>query len=498
MPSSPRHRHHPRRTLLRAPLPLTLLLALTLTATSCTEGGPGDVTGTPGTHGLRDPLFPKLGNGGYDVSHYALDLDYDPAAHRLKGTAEITAKATQGLSSFNLDLAGLKADSATVQGERATASQAGKELTLRPRRDLREGETFKVVVRYSGTPPVITDADDAREGWLRSKDGKLSVAVGQPTGSMAWFPGNHHPSDKATYDIKVTVPKGLKAISNGELRTPPRTENGRTTFDWQMREPMASYLAMVSIGEFEVWEGKATAQFGADGETPARTVPVYAAAEQSVDAQSLQLRKRIPELMDWAVTYFGPYPFGSIGSVVTRGTGDIGYALESQTKPVYAGVTNGSGSSLAEAQLHEIAHQWFGNSVSPKGWRDMWLSEGFATYAEWLWEEDEGGSTAQESFEAAFADDDNWRFPPAVPPTAKDVSEDPVYYAGAMVLHKIRQKVGDDPFFELLESWPADHRGRSVSTADFTAYAERKTGADLSAVWETWLYGGEKPATPNA
>ncbi|MCX5200412.1 M1 family metallopeptidase [Streptomyces sp. NBC_00237] len=490
MPSRSRRPLPSPRTTLAAPL-----AALLLAVSGCT--GEGVPTGTPGTHGLRDSLFPKLGNGGYDVTHYAIDLDYDPAAHRLKGTATLTAKATQGLSAFNLDLAGLKVDSATVGGEKAAARQAGTELTLRPKRDLREGETFTAVVRYSGTPQVVTDVDKAREGWLRSADGELSVAVGQPAGSMAWFPGNNHPSDKATYDIKVTVPEGQKAISNGELRSPPVTSNGRTTFDWQTREPMASYLAMVAVGDFAVWESKATAEFEADGKTPRRTVPVYAAAERSVDAGSLELRKQIPDLMDWAVTYFGPYPFGSIGSVVVPEQ-DIGYALESQTKPVYSGVTGNDG-SLEDAQLHEIAHQWFGNSVTPRSWKDIWLNEGFATYAEWLYEEDEieGGDTVQESFEAAFAVDANWEFPPASPPGPSKVTDAPVYEGAAMVLHKIRQAVGDDTFFEILEEWPAKYRGKNASTADFTAFVEEKTDADLSAVWDVWLYGGERPATPN-
>jgi aminopeptidase N len=482
----------------RLALSATTALLLAVAASGCTSDGPGgdNGEGTPGAHGLRDPLFPKLGNGGYDVSHYSLDLDYDPAAHRLKGTAEITARATQNLSAFNLDLSKLKVDSATVEGEKAAASQAGSELTLRPKRDLRAGETFTAVVRYSGRPPVVKDVDGAREGWLRSQDGKLSIAVGQPAGSMAWFPGNNHPSDKATYDIKVTVPEGQTALSNGELKKPPVVKAGRKTFEWQMREPMASYLAMVSIGRFKVWEGRATAEFAADGETPKRTVPVYAAAEESVDAKSLRLRKQIPELMDWAVTYFGPYPFDSIGSVVARGPGDVEYALESQAKPVYAGVT-GNPSSLADAQLHEIAHQWFGNSVSPKNWRDMWLNEGFATYAEWLWDEDEGGDTAQEAFEKAFAYDKNWQFPPASPPNPASISDEPVYEGGAMVLHKVRQAVGDDAFFEILEGWPAAYRGANASTADFTKYVENKTHKDLSAVWDVWLFGGEKPATPN-
>ncbi|MFI0983337.1 M1 family metallopeptidase [Streptomyces sp. NPDC021093] len=492
MPSrSPRHPRSPRLALSAA----TALL-LTVAASGCTSEGPGIVEGTPGAHGLRDPLFPKLGNGGYDVSHYALDLDYDPAAHHLKGTAEITARATQDLSAFNLDLSKLKVDSATVEGEKAAASQAGTELTLRPKRDLRKGETFTAVVRYSGDPQRIVNADTDEEGWLRSKDGKVSVAVGQPSGSMAWFPGNNHPSDKATYDIKVTVPDGQTAISNGELKSPPVTRSGRTTFAWQMREPMASYLAMLAVGKFKVWESKAPAKLAEDGVTAVRTVPVYAAAEESVDAASAQLRSEIPDLMDWCVTNFGPYPFDSIGSVVLRNADDVGYALESQGKPVYAGVKGGD-NSLEEAQLHEIAHQWFGNSVSPKNWRDMWLSEGFATYAEWMWEEDQEGRTAQESFDEAFKYEPNWAFPPASPPDASRISDNPVYQRGAMVIHKIRQAVGDEPFLEIIQGWAATHRHGNASTDDFTAYVDAQTEADLSEVWEVWLHGDEKPATPN-
>ncbi|MFJ6697108.1 M1 family metallopeptidase [Streptomyces sp. NPDC091272] len=490
-PARPRPaRSRPARSRpVRVALPAATALLLAVAASGCTSDGTGGVGGTPGAHGLRDPLFPRAGNGGYDVSHYALDLDYDPAAHHLKGTAEITARATQDLSAFNLDLAKLRVESATVEGAAAAVNQAGTELTLRPERDLRKGETFKAVVRYSGAPPRITSANSDKEGWLRSDDRKVSLALGEPTGSMAWFPGNNHPSDKATYDIKVTVPEGQKAISNGELRTPPRTEGGRTTFDWQMREPMASYLAMLAVGEFEVWEGQAPAELGDDEEEVVRTVPVYAAAETSVAEESEQLRRRIPELMEWCVLNFGPYPYSSVGSVVAR-EGDVSYALESQTKPVYGGTD-----SLESDQLHELAHQWFGNSVSPKTWRDMWLNESFATYAEWMWEEDEGGPSAQEQFEAAFADDDNWEFPPATPPDESRISGDPVYQRGAMVLHKIRQAVGSESaFLEVVQGWAATHRHTNASTADFTSYVEKKTHKDLSAVWDVWLHGDAKPS----
>lgn len=143
-----------------------------------------------------------------------------------------------------------------------------------------------------------------------------------------------------------------------------------------------------------------------------------------------------------------------------------------------------------------MAHQWFGNSVTPKSWKDMWLNEGFAQYAEWIWAEDHEDTPAQEKFDQAFAQETNWAFPPADPPSAAKVSDDPVYDRGAMVLHKIRQAVGEKVFFGIVQGWAATYRHSNASTADFTAYVEKKSGKDLGALWDTWLYGKGKPATP--
>ncbi|MGR8009879.1 M1 family metallopeptidase [Streptomyces hypolithicus] len=444
-----------------------------LTLTSCTALGGVGGAGTPGAPGVRDPYFPRLGNGGYDVQHYALTLDYTPGTGRLTATAEITARATQDLSSFNLDLRGLDVRDVTVDGARASVDRAGSELMLHPATDVADGEKFTTVVRYSGDPAAIADADGSREGWLRTEDGAL--ALGQPTGAMAWFPGNHHPSDKASYDVTVTVPAGLKAISNGELQS-ERTRDGRTAFAWRSGEPMASYLATVAIGEFET----KTSRTGSG-------IPVFTAVDPTVADDSRKVLARVPRIMEWAVETFGPYPFSSTGSIVERAD-DAGYALETQTKPVYPGVPD------TGLVVHELAHQWFGDSVTPKSWRDMWLNEGFATYAEWLWDEEFEDIPAESSFAQAYADQANWAFPPTDPPTAADISAPPVYGRGAMVIHKIREAVGEDTFRALLRGWPATHRHGNASTDDFTAYVEEESGKDLSGLWETWLYGKGRPA----
>lgn len=325
-------------------------------------------------------------------------------------------------------------DGATVGGRPAAVNRAGKELTLRPAADvedrLRKGRTFTTVVRYSGSPETITDPDGSKEGWLRTADG--SVALGEPAGSMAWFPGNHHPSDKAAYDIGITVPEGLAGISNGELVS-RRTTNGRTAYRWRTAEPMASYLATLAVGRFATEESVTP-----DG------IRLFTAVDPESAAASEDVLARIPAVLKWSAGKFGPYPFSSAGAIVER-TGDSAYALETQNRPVYPGPPD------TALLVHELAHQWFGNSVTPATWRDMWLNEGFATYAEWLWAADHEDVPVQESFEAAYEDDANWAFPPADPPTAAELSEPPVYGRGAMAVHRLRLAVDDDrAFFALV------------------------------------------------
>ncbi|MCW5250777.1 M1 family metallopeptidase [Streptomyces sp. SHP 1-2] len=469
---------------MRPARPLAAAVALAAVAAL---GGCGGVRGGPGGPGLGDPYFPRAGNGGYDVRHYGLDLAYDPSAARFKGTAVITARATRDLSAFNLDLKGLRVEEVTVQDRPARWNRAGQELTVRPADDLDRDTVFRVTVRYSGRPETITDPDGSEEGWLPTADG--AVGLGEPTGSMAWYPGNHHPSDKAAYDIAVTVPEGLGVVSNGEPAG-TSTRDGRTTSRWRVTEPMASHVATVAIGRWRVLRS-----------TTADGLPVHTAVDPEQEAASRAVLARLPEIVEWGREVFGPYPFASTGVIVDR-PGDSGYALETQNRPYFPGAPDLS------TLVHELAHQWYGNSVTPRSWRDMWLNEGFATYAEWLWAEDHGGATAEETFRARYdgarSDGDAeaaravWAFPPAEPGSAAHISDSPVYQRGAMVLHRVRRTVGDDGAFRaLLRGWAAAHRHGNADTAAFTAYVERTVpGKDFTEVWDDWLYGEGRPPAP--
>ncbi|MEU3990631.1 M1 family metallopeptidase [Streptomyces platensis] len=452
----------------------TAALSVALLLSACTSSG---VRGAAGSGGVGDPLFPSLGNGGYQVRHYGLDLDYDIKKRHLDATADLTAVAKTDLGSFQLDLQGLRVTEVQVDGEKAEFSRKGHKLTVRPAEGLRKGAEFRTRVDYNGTPQEMKDPDQSTEGWVKTRDG--AFVSGEPAGSMTWFPGNNHPADKATYDFTITVPKGYTAVANGELRS-ERTAKGRTTFRWHSGRPMASYLATATIGRFEVRTSR----------TP-EGLPLYVAVDPAEAKASKGPLEKLPEIVKWETKLFGPYPFASAGAIVDDTPKRIDWlALESQTKPVYAGAPD------TVTLVHEMAHQWFGDSVTPKTWADTWLSESVATYAEWLWEEREGGKTPQQQFDALYkdtTDPDRWAFPPGKPGQAKNVTGTPVYERGAMLLQELRNAVGDKTFFTILREWPAEYRYRNADAQDFIDFCQERTDVDLEPLFKKWLYEKGKP-----
>ncbi|MEU4566792.1 M1 family metallopeptidase [Micromonospora sp. NPDC023956] len=451
-------------------------LALTLAVVGCT--GEGDERYRPGAATSGDTYFPDLGNGGYDVTSYRLFIDYDE--DELVGQASIIATATQGLSRFSLDLAGLSVGTVILNGRPTTFRQNRAKLFVDAESGLDEGKDFVVEVHYGGVPTTASHPTLGLGGFFDA-EGPDAVAMGQPFSASTWFPVNDHPSDKATFEIRVAVPEGLAAVSNGAL-VDEWTEDGWTVRVWSERFPMASYLAVLATGNLRIQKsthrGKPmVTAYHAD-------VPKGGPAQRSV--------ARTGEVADYFATLFGPYPFDSYGGIVVSDD-RIKYALETQSRPVYDASSFRSGENLAVV-AHEVAHQWFGNSVSLTRWSDMWLNEGFATYAEWLWAEHDGGPTVQQAFARRYAVTD-WS-KPALDPGPDNLFSDAVYQRGALAVHALRRTVGDDAFFTTLRTFLTEHRNGNATTEDFVALAERVSGRQLDALFDAWLTGKTAPKVP--
>jgi aminopeptidase N len=439
-------------------------------------GTAGAGTAAPGAPGAGDAYFPLAGNGGYEVRHYSLDIRYDPATRAFAGHAELTARALTGLSRFNLDLRGFTVRSVTVDGRSAAFTRDGQELTVTPRRGLDRGRSFTVRVRYDGTTGQPTDNTGALYGWVSMPDG--AFVANEPEGASTWYPVNDHPTDKASYDFRITVPAAKTAVANGEL-VGRHTVGGWTTWVWRARDPMASYLSMAAVGDYDLRFSRGP-----------RGLPIIDAVDRDLGPEADDGLARTGEMIGYFNQVFGPYPFTSYGAVIDDDE-DAGYALENQTRPIYSGAPDES------TVAHELAHQWFGNSVSPALWREIWLNEGFATYAEWLWEAHTGGQSPADQFTTQYARPATsafWNTPPA-DPGAENLFASAVYNRGAMTLQALRVKIGDRAFFDLLRLWYLKNRNGNADTADLLALAEKVSRQDLDAFFQTWLYTPGKPTS---
>jgi aminopeptidase N len=451
----------------------TVVVLATLAVPSQAVAADGFVAGSPG---LGDPYFPLAGNGGYEVSNYNLRLSYDPQTRQLTGSATVTATATANLSRFDLDLRGFTVSRVAVDGRAAAFGRDGQELVVTPRTGLRAGQSFAVAVDYAGVPDVITDPDGSIEGWVPTDDG--AFVVGEPQGSPGWYPVNDNPRDKATFDFAVTVPDGLTVMANGVLAS-QTSSGGRTTFVWREHLPMAPYLATATLGRFDVTQYRLNTG-----------LPVYLAVDPTLS--SANVLDKLPAIVYFYTSIYGPYPFDAVGAVVDDAK-QVGYSLETQTKPVFDRVPD-------EATLaHELSHMWFGDSVTLTQWPDIWLHEGFASWSEWIWSEYVGRKSAHKIFETLYntpaQDTDFWTPPPANPGSPEFLFDGTIYDRGGMTLQALREKVGDPTFFRVMRGWAAQNRYGNATTARFVALAERESGTNLAHFFDVWLYQPAKPTS---
>ncbi len=432
------------------------------------------VIASPGAPGVGDSLYPLLGNGGYDVDHYTVDIDADPASNHISGIVTLEAVATQNLSAFNLDLVGLELTDVTIDDRPAAFTREGQELTITPAQVLLAGDRFKTNIVYAGTPETIQDASAPIVlGWQPQTGG--SFVVSEPSGAMNWFPHNNHPSDKAAYTFKITVPEPYEVVSNGVLveRVP---KDGYTTYVWAMDQPMASYLATVHIGAYDVETGS----------TPG-AVPIRNYFPSSLSTEVRPGFDDTPDMIEFMERLIAPYPFDEYGVVLL--TEPAGWALETQTLSTFGAL----GANRPETVMHEVSHSWFGNDVSPATWQDIWLNEGFAQYFSLLWLDHSGVQPLDQAMAGVYAMISSQGAGPPALPEKEDLFGLSSYFRGAYSLHALRKTVGDDLFFDILRTYYQRFRKGSASTADFLAVACELGGNEAEHVLSDWLYGETVP-----
>lgn len=397
----------------------------------------------------------------------------------------IVARATQDLSQFDLDLHGLVVDQVTVDDSPATSVRFVDELVITPDAQVRSGSMFTTTVDYHGSPAAFDDNPELLNlGWTVADQD--SFVLSEPRGAFTFMPSSDHPSDKATFHFTITAPSQLAVIANG-TGTKVSENGGSTTWRFDPTEPMATYLVQIAIGAFDLEDS-----VGPHG------LPIRSAFDRDMTQASRPALRRIGEIVDFFEPLFGPYPFDVAGVVVADGA--TGFSLETQTLIImplnyFTGEYPLPADRATVILAHEFAHQWFGDAVTPSRWSDIWLNEGFATYAEWLWQDHDGGTplSAQVQQSYAMAKDLRAADGAVLSPEPDKIFSLNEYDGAGIVLHELRREIGDVAFFGLLREWVARYRYGNVTTEQFEAMATEKAGRDLSQFFKNWLASTDLP-----
>jgi aminopeptidase N len=425
-----------------------------------------------------DPYLPGHGDLAFEVESYEIELDYRVSSNRLDARVQIVAVANEAMILIKLDLGGLDVSKVHVNGRRPLRySLRGGKLRIRLAAAAAPGDRLVIVVRYGGQPAPVPSIW-GEVGWEELSDGV--IVASQPGGAPSWFPCNDRPSSKATYRMSVTTESAYVVLANG-LLVDRRRGASRTTWTYEQSQPMATYLATVQIGRYEM-----RALVGSP-------VPERLLAPPKLRSVAMADLARQSAMLGVFADVFGPYPFDVYTVVVTQDELEI--PLEAQGLAMFGANHIDGTQGLERLVAHELAHQWFGNSLTLGRWSDIWLHEGFACYAEWLWSERSGGKPAD-----VLARRHHQRLAGAAQdlrlsdPGARFMFDDRLYKRGALALHALRLTLGDETFFTMIRAWVAEHRFGTVSTELFEEHVGRY--GRTSALLGRWLHGMPLPDLP--
>jgi aminopeptidase N len=420
---------------------------------------------------VRDPVYPDRGNPGLDVLHYGLDLTWAPKSRTLEGSATLRIRPTADADRIRLDFMPYTLDDVRVDDARVEASMSGQKLVVRA--GVVKDRPLTLLVRYHGRPrtvPMPSQRSDAHPLGLTVTDDGGLWTMQRPYGALTWYPANDHPSDEALYDIAVTVPDGWSAIASGA----PAGKDGNT-FRYRSTDPVAPHLTTLAAGQYQ----RETAK----GPHRMRLAYWYKPGDKDL----LAVLRKSPSYLRFLESRFGPFPFPSGGAVIV----DSDSAVETQEMITIGGRVREPVLSL----VHEWAHHWFGNSVTPSTWQDLWLSEGWATYAQHLYRVERGDLSPRElETELRRADaESRAELGPPGQTDPENFGGRNVYVCAAAMLRELHAELGDRAFFGLARSWVQEHRNTSQDRASFTTFVNRTTGRDFTGLINSWLDDEETP-----
>ena len=436
--------------------------------------------------GFRDQLErdrivkAQVDQTGYDVLHYDINLVVDPDSQSITGTLTASIEAMTAIDEAVFDLVeSMSVSEVRVGGNAAAISRVGDLLTVTIAPPLGQGERTDVAIDYSGRP-------DTRNGVVNvpafsfdthGDDELLIFSFSAPTYARAWWPCKDVLEDKASVRLAVTVPDTLIVASNGLLEANTDLGNGKRRFVWHEAYPITTYLVSVAISNYATFS-----DYYRYAPDDSMEVAYFVYPEDLADA-IIDFAPTV-SMIEYFADVFGEYPFVSekYGMAEIR----FGGAMENQTCTSYGSRLIRGNNSADWVVAHELAHQWWGDMITPTFWRDIWLNEGFATYCEALWIEGQDGRQAYFDRMQIRRLDQPF-FGTVYDPV--DLYGVTVYWKGSWVLHMVRWVMGDTAFFEALRSYAADDRFsyQTATTAEFQEVCEEYYGDDLDWFFDQWL-----------
>ncbi len=446
--------------------------------TGPTEGAGGTELDVALSEPREDSVYPHVGDPSVDALHYDLTLDWDPETDTLTGTEVLTFRSTTTGPSFQLDLGEpLTVKRLTLDGQEVPFEERGKDLVVTA--DVVADQRYELEVAYAGTPAPVsvpTQRDDFSATGFTITDTHETWTMQEPFGAFTWYAVNDQPADKALYDFTLSVPSPWVGVANGALES--RTdEGGVTTTSYRLADPAASYLTTLAFGDFEMTEDSSSSG-----------VPITYWTDRDAPPRLLRDLRVGPRAMDWLEERLGPYPFDTFGMVVV----DSDSGMETQTMVTLGDTDYTTSSSVV---LHELAHHWYGDTVTPDDWRDVWMNEGMAMYLQGMWDAEESGTTIDEVMEeyASYEEPSRAAAGPPADYDPQHFGAGNIYYGPALMWHELRQMIGDERFFEVVRAWPAANLNGSAGRDDYLPWLEEQTGEELTAFFDAWLLGEQTP-----